>query len=51
MDYLDQEPIIEKVKNSIKKDNSTILAIFTDSNLDNLSYCKSIKKSTIEKAM
>ena len=44
MNYLDQEPIIEKVKNSIKKDNSTLLAIFTDSNLDNLSYCKSIKK-------
>lgn len=44
MKYLDQEPIIEKIKNSIKKDGSTKLVIFTDSNLDNLSYCKSIKK-------
>ena len=44
MEYLDQEPIVEKVKNSIKKDKSTNLVIFTDSNLDNLSYCKSIKK-------
>lgn len=44
MNYLDQEPIIEKVKSSIKKDDSTSLVIFTDSNLDNLSYCKGIKK-------
>lgn len=44
MKYLDQEPIIEKVKASINKDNSLILAVFTDSNLDNLSYCKGIKK-------
>ena len=44
MKYLDQEPIVEKVKNSIKKDTSINLVIFTDSNLDNLSYCKSIKR-------
>lgn len=44
MNYLDQEPIIEKVSNSIKKDSSSKLVIFTDSNLDNLSYCKSIKR-------
>lgn len=44
MEYLDQEPFVEKIKNSIKKDKSTNLVIFTDSNLDNLSYCKSIKK-------
>lgn len=44
MKYLDQDPIIEKVKNSIKKDTSINLVIFTDSNLDNLSYCKSLKR-------
>lgn len=44
MEYLDQNPIVEKVSSSIKKDNATKLVIFTDSNLDNLSYCKSIKK-------
>ena len=44
MKYLDQEPIIEKVKNSIKNDNTINLVIFTDSNADNLSYCKSIKR-------
>ena len=44
MEYLDQDPIVEKIKNSIKKDKSTNLVIFTDSNLDNLSYCKSIRK-------
>ena len=44
MKYLDQDPVVEKVKSSIKKGESTNLVIFTDSNLDNLSYCKSIKR-------
>lgn len=44
MKYLDQEPIVEKVKSSINKNNVLSLVVFTDSNLDNLSYCKGIKK-------
>lgn len=44
MKYLDQEPIIENIKNLIAKDTINNLVIFTDSNLDNLSYCKGIKK-------
>jgi len=45
MKVLDMEPIIEKVKKSIIENlDIERLVIFTDSNPDNLSYCKGIKK-------
>ena len=43
MNFIDMQPIIDKVKKSIGYSDKTLF-IFTDNNPDNLSYIKGIKK-------
>ena len=43
MNYVEMDPIIESIRNKIGHSDK-ILTILTDDNLDNLSYCKGIKK-------